>query len=134
MGYLQDCVREWREFAEKYGQPQEISKEAAKALPEDRVWTLWSRGSDFLANEFAENGEVISYFVTSNPWSEVRGSVTVTWTVWIDCPTCETNLEEDDDWDQDDCEECEGGGTLSIDIPDCLNAKTEEEIYATRKP
>lgn len=133
MGYLQDCVREWRDFTQKYGEPQEVSQEAAKAIPESRVWTLWSRGSDFLANEYAENAEVISYFVTPNSWSEVRGSLTVTWTVWVDCATCETNFEEDEDWDQDECEECEGSGTLSIEIPDCNEAQTEEEIYASRR-
>jgi hypothetical protein len=133
VGYLQDCVFEWRSFIKKYGEPEEVLAEEARALPEERVWTLWSRGSDFLANEFAENGEVIGYFVTPNPWSEERGTVTPTWTVWVDCPTCETNSEEDEDWDQDDCEECEGSGNLHIEIPECSDSMTEEEIYASRR-
>jgi hypothetical protein len=54
-------------------------------------------------------------------------------TVWVDCPKCEEELDKDEDWDQDDCGECEGSGTLSIYMPDCLNAKTDEEVWAARQ-
>jgi hypothetical protein len=132
MGYLLDSVNAWKQFAKTHGELEEISVEEAKQLDEHYVWTLWSRGSDFLANEFVISGEAISYFKTTNKWVAERGSLTFVMTEWVECPTCEEN-SEDDDWDPDECSECEGSGTLSISIPACLNCKSDEEILEMRE-
>ena len=132
MGYLLDQVQKWRTFLENYGDPQEVDIETARQADQHKVWTYWSRGSDFLSNELVESDEVVGYFVTPRQWTAESGSLTFVETEWVDCPTCEEN-EEDDDWDPDSCEECEGSGNFSIYIPDCLDAKTEEEVLAMRE-
>lgn len=132
LGNLLETVEEWKKFTEQYGDLEEISLEQAKKLDVHQVWTFWSRSSDFLSNELVEAVEVISYFKSENQWDAEEGSLTFVMTVWVDCETCEAN-SEDDDWDQDDCEECEGSGVLSITIPDCMDCKTEDEVYARRE-
>jgi hypothetical protein len=131
MSLLEDA-RRYQEFLQKYGQPVEIPAEEAKKQDLHNIWTLWSRSSDFFVNELVEADEVISHWFTPRPWEGKAGEIFYTSTIWVDCPTCANMLEEDDEWDQDECSECEGSGTLSIDLEDCAEAKTEEEVFAKR--
>ena len=133
MGIYLDYANSWREFVREFGEPEEISREGLIGIELNRVWTLWSRGSEFLVNETVDSAEVMSYWITPRPWTQPQGTSFVTMTVWVDCPTCEDGFDSDEDWDQDECEECEGNGTLSIFMPDCVNAKTEEEVWAARQ-
>jgi hypothetical protein len=133
MGIYLDDANSWREFIKEFGEPEEVSREDLMGIAPNRVWTLWSRGSEFLVNETGDGDEVMSYWVTPRPWTQPQGTSFVTMTVWVDCPKCEEELDKDEDWDQDDCEECEGNGTVSIYMPDCVNAKTEEEVWAARQ-
>ncbi|MFM5968285.1 MAG: hypothetical protein ACKOQ8_04505 [Micrococcales bacterium] len=132
MGYLMDHVNVWNAFISKYGAPQEVSLEFAKNADKSTVWTMWDRGDEFLVNEFVEHGEVLTYFVTPRPWTEAQGTVVVVVTCWVDCITCEAN-EDDEDWDMNDCEECEGGGVVSIIIPDCAGETTDEGVLSHRQ-
>jgi hypothetical protein len=130
---LLEGAQSWREFVKTYGQPEEVTKDEAKALNPNNVWTLWSRSNDYLINEFAEGDEVIGYWKTPKTWDCQASTLFVTMTIWIDCPTCEEMLTDDPDWDQDDCSECEGAGTLAIELEDCIDAKTEEEVFSKRR-
>lgn len=128
-----EYVNEWNLFVEKYGSPEEIEFEAAQQADQSRVWTLWSRGNDFLSNECVEDNEVISHWVTPNPCGEEPDSVHVAMTLWVDCPTCEEGSDQDEDWDQDDCPECEGRGVFSIYLPDACEAKSDEEVWLLKE-
>jgi hypothetical protein len=132
MSLLEDA-QGWRKFIKTYGQPEEVDKDDAKALNPNSVWTLWSRSNDYLINEFAEGDEVISYWKTPRAWEGKAGALVIPMTLWVDCPTCDEMLSEDPDWDQDDCSECEGAGTLAIELEDCIDAKTEEEVFSKRR-
>jgi len=131
MSLLEDA-RRYQEFLQKYGQPVEILIEEARKQDHHHIWTLWGRSSDFFVNELVEADEVMSYWFTPRPWEGKAGEIFYTSTIWVDCPTCEKMLEEGDEWDQDECVECEGAGTLSIDLEDCADARTEEEVFAKR--
>lgn len=133
MGIYLDDANSWREFVREFGEPEEVSREDLMGIAPNRVWTLWSRGSEFLVNETGDGDEVMSYWATPQPWTQPQGTLFVTMTLWVDCPKCEEELNKDEDWDQDDCEECKGNGALSIYMPDCVNAKTEEEVWAERQ-
>lgn len=130
---LLDDAQKWAEFVSNYGAPKEVPFEVAKNADPNKVWTLWSRGSDYLVNEFKQGEEVISYWLTANPWQGEEGQLFYAMTIWIDCPTCSEMFEVDEDWDQDECEECEGSGTLAIDLDSCLNAETEQEVFEMRR-
>jgi hypothetical protein len=134
MGVYLDDANSWREFVGEFGEPEEVSREDLMGFAPNLVWTLRSsRSSEFLVNETGDGDEVLSYWVTPRPWTQPQGTSFVTMTLWVDCPKCYEESEKDEDWDQDDCEECEGGGTLAIFMPDCVNAKTEEEVWAARQ-
>lgn len=133
MGTLLDDANNWKEFVREFGEPEEVSREALSGVEPNRVWTLWSRSNEVLVNETADSGEVMSYWVTPQPWTQPQGTSFVTMTVWVDCPTCDEELGKDEDWDQDDCGECESSGVLSIYMPDCVEARTEEEVWAARQ-
>jgi hypothetical protein len=133
MGMYLDEANNWKEFVREYGEPEEVSREALSDFEPNRVWSLWWRSSEFLVNETGDGDKVMSYWVTPRPWTQPLGTLFVTMTVWVDCPKCEEELGKDEDWDQDDCGECEGSGTLSIYMPDCVNAKTDEEVWAARE-
>jgi hypothetical protein len=133
MGIYLDQANNWREFVREYGEPEEVSRDALSDFEPNRVWSLWWRTSEFLVNESGDGDKVMSYWVTPRPWTQPLGTLFFTMTVWVDCPKCEEELDKDEDWDQDDCGECEGNGTLSIYMPDCVNAKTEEEVWAERQ-
>lgn len=130
MGALLDEVNVLKEFIETYGEFTEVNtyEEVQQSEPH-HVWTLWSGGNDFLANGYFEDEEVISYFLTPKPWAAEEGSLKVVLTYWVDCPTCQAQ-SDNDEWEQDECHQCEGDGTLSIDLRECLDAQTEEEIWA----
>jgi hypothetical protein len=133
MGIYLDDANNWREFGREFGEPEEVSRDALGNYESNRVWTLWSRSNEVLVNETADSDEVMSYWVTPRPWTMPQGTHFVTMTVWVDCPKCEEELDKDEDWDQDECGECEGSCTLSIYMPDCVNAKTDEEVWAARQ-
>lgn len=132
MTFLESAKR-WVEFIDVYGQPEEISLEIAKNSAPNLVWTLVSLGSDVLINGISTGTDVISYWKAKNPWNGGNGSLVYDMTLWIDCPTCEERLELDEDWDQDDCEECHGAGTMFIELEDCIYAQTEEDVFAQRQ-
>lgn len=130
--YLEDALK-WREFVGEYGEPAEVSREEVGDIAPNQVWTLWSRGSDFLVNGKGDGDEVMSYWVTPRPWTQRESSLFVTMTLWVSCPTCEQEMVGDEDWDQDDCDECEGSGVLSIEMADCVDAKTDDDVWAERQ-
>lgn len=125
-------VNDWNHFVQNYGLPEEIDFESAKQADQSRIWTLWSRGTDFLSNECVESDEVISHWLTPKPYYGERDSIHVTMTLWVDCPTCEAGFDEVDEWDQDDCPDCEGKGVFSIYIPDASKATSDEEVWRFR--
>lgn len=130
MGILLDEVETLRQFIKTYGEFTEVSTlEEVQQAAQETIWTLWSGGNDFLANGYFEDEEVISYFLTPKPWVAETGALKVVFVYWVDCPTCETQ-SENEDWDVDDCPLCEGDGTLSIDLRECLDAQSEEQIWA----
>lgn len=142
MGVYLDEVNKWRGFVKEYGEPEEVSQESLSDFEQNRVWsasgvTVLSvegiAGVDALVNEISESDEVLSYWVTPRAWTKPPGTLSTTMTVWVDCPTCEEELSKDEDWDQSDCGECEGNGTLSIYMPNCVNAQTDEEVWAARE-
>lgn len=133
MGIYLEEANNWRDFLSEFGQPEEVSRDSLGGFEPNRVWSLWSRSQEVLVNETSFSDEVMSYWVTPRPWSQPQGTSFITMTLWVDCPKCEEELEKDEDWDQDDCGECEGSGTLSIYMPDCVNAKTDEEVWAHRQ-
>lgn len=132
MGYLLDEVKRWKEFLATYGEPIEVTEAEKQKLDPNTIWVLNSRGSDFLCNENELSADGFSFWATPKPWSAPVGTLLISMTLWVDCPTCEAN-EDDEDWDQDDCEECEGAGTMSIDLDECQDAKTDEEVFAARQ-
>lgn len=133
MGIYLDEANKWKEFVREFGEPKEVTREALNDFEPNRVWSLWSRSQEVLVNEIAFHDEVMSYWVTPRPWTQPQGTFFVTMLFWVDCPKCEEESEKDMDWDQDDCEECEGSGNLAIYMPDCVNAKTDEEVWAARQ-
>lgn len=132
MTYLLSAQR-WAEFISTYGEPTEISKTDAEKLDVHHVWTLCSLSNDVLVNELSEGADVISYWSTPRPWQGDKSSLIYDMTIWVSCPTCEQMSEEDEDWLEEDCEECEGSGTLFIEMEECIDAKTDEEVFSRRQ-
>jgi hypothetical protein len=136
LGAFLDYANDWKEFVREFGEPEEVSWEALSDFDPNRVWSLWflrSRDTEFLCNEIAVDDEVMSYWVTPRPWTQPQGTQTVTMLIWVSCPKCEEESDEELDWDPGDCEECEGFGNVAIHMPDCVNAKTDEEVWAARQ-
>lgn len=134
MGMYLDEANKWKEFVREFGEPEEVSRESLSGFEPNRVWTLWSRASrDFLANETGDGAEAMSYWVTPRPWTQPQRTFVVAMRLWVPCPKCEEGMDSDENSGQDACEECEGSGCFVIEMDDCVDAKTDEEVWAKRQ-
>ncbi len=132
MSFLESAQR-WASFIERYGQPSEVSKEQAAELERTSLWSLCSLGNDVMINGLSQGSDVISYWKTPKGWSGESGVLVYEMTLWVGCPTCEEQSELDEDWLQDDCEECFGAGTMFIELEDCVEAQSDQEVFAQRQ-
>jgi len=129
MGEYLEMVNRYKLFIELTGGIQEISPEEAAASEPTYVWTeKFPKMETFLSKGYQAGGN--AYFKSNNPWGSQTLDFVVT-TVWFDCEECESNMD-DDQWSQEDCLTCDGSGSLTIDIPECLDAQTEEEIIDSK--
>lgn len=103
----------WRELQNRYGAFEVIDD--PKNLPEvdeRRIWTEFWGQDQFISNTFVEveefDSEITSYYVFEKPYIEAEDSLNVITTFWDDCEDCGGEDEE--------CESCEGQGTIAIDF------------------
>ena len=126
MGQLLEAVNVWNKYVQKYGEPNLIEPEVAESLKPNFVWTSWSRGDDYLTPGYGTGIEACNYFQTPIEWTEDDDLKVIPVLIWVDCPTCSSSGD-------DDCEECNGHGSLYVDIPESSHLTTELEIFEKRE-
>ena len=104
----------WKEIIKEFGNYQIIEEESQLVeIDANRIWTHYSGSgsNDFILNKFSEleigDGEVINYFIFERPYSKRNEPIYLTTTFWEDCE-CEG--------EEDECEQCEGKGTIPFDV------------------
>lgn len=123
MGVVSEAVAQYKKFVESFGEPLEISAKEALKADQDTVWTLWSDEWDELVPGLREGDEVSGFFTTPRGRDSSSASA-VPYYIWIECPTCFA--------EEEDCEDCDGGGLVGISMPECVGLTTEQEMLATR--
>jgi hypothetical protein len=108
---VREEISRWTQITKKYGDFLVIENPTdIVGIDPKRVWTEIWLVHQVIINRIVEveefNSEITRYFVFEKPYSEPEGSLLLVTTIWEDCD-CEGD---------DDCPECEGMGTLAIDI------------------
>jgi len=103
---------QWDQIKAKYGEFEYLDDPAGvTGIDEKRIWTEFWRSDQFIVNTYKKvdefDSEVTAYYIFEKPYEEEESTITLITTVWEDCE-CEGEDEE--------CEECEGSGTISTDL------------------
>lgn len=128
-----DLVKEFETATEKFGGFIVASEEEARATP-DRAWSLGIlKHGSYEMRSGSHEDPVDEYFLSARP---VAGGDDLELVVdaQISCPTCDAGHKQDEEWDEDDCEQCEGSGCLLIHIPDCVGMRSDDEIQKIGVP
>lgn len=136
-GVLVDEVLRWeRFFHSKFGDISLSTLQEVEKFPE-RGWVSYqvSNGS-FLLEQFdpktSKEGKNEDYWLSDSP-RLTEGEYEFLIDSELSCPECEKN-SEDDEWEQDDCEVCEGSGIIVLHVPDGIGLRSDEEIIKLAIP
>jgi hypothetical protein len=104
-------IAKWAQITKKYGDFLILEDPAdIKGIDPKRVWTESWSGDQVISNQIIEveefDTDITSYYLFEKPYTEPEGSILLVTTIWEDCD-CEGD---------EDCPECEGEGSLAIDI------------------
>jgi hypothetical protein len=133
-GYLANKIKQLENFNAQYGATTFVSEETARATDESFIWHVCSlEDSSGWLNGFSQSGEPVDYWKATNPWIGSAGTLYIVTDEFFDCPTCEAGTVSD----PDECDECDGYGSIVIDFENVVFEKdgelTEDEIWEMRE-
>lgn len=106
-------IEKWQAAELKHGKFTYIDDPAeVKNIEINRIWTEFWRTDQFISNEYIKvdsfDGSISAYYVSELPYTEPEGSISLITTFWEDCEDCGAEDE--------DCETCQGAGTIPVDV------------------
>jgi hypothetical protein len=108
----QEAGRSW---LETYGKPESVGTPDPSIEP-NRIWTVWFwDNGEWITNEYVPDDgtlDISEYYITPKPWDAEPGSIQVHTSMWTDCNECKAGAKKD----SEECEACEGAGTILIDF------------------
>lgn len=140
-GRLVDEVLAWEKFfTANFGAVTVSTREEAEKLP-NRAWISYQlRSGDWMLEPIEQADDLLEqdydgyeYWLSEKPRVK-EGEYEFLIESHLSCPECERNYEEDEDWDQDECEVCQGAGIICLHIPDGIGLRSDREILETAIP
>jgi hypothetical protein len=109
---LEDELTKWEVVKAKYGDFQYVDDPSEViGIDKKRIWTEFWVQDQFIENVYTEvkefDGAISAYIVFEKPYDEPESSMRLLTTIWEDC---------DCSGEDDDCADCEGAGTVAIDL------------------
>lgn len=134
-GAFVDEVLKWeRFFHAKFGNISSSTLQEVEKFPE-RGWVSYqlSNGNSLLEPyDPSSPQEYEDYWLSDSPRT-IGGNYEFLIDYEAGCPECEKN-SDDDDWEQDDCELCEGSGIIVIHVPDGIGLRSDDDIIKLSIP
>lgn len=134
-GVLVHEVLKWeRFFHSKFGDISASTLQEVEKFPE-RGWVSYQLSNgNFLLEPFDPSNleDHEDYWLSDSP-RLTEGEYEFLIDSELSCPECEKN-SEDDEWEQDDCEVCEGSGIIVVHVPDMVGLRSDEEIIKLAIP